>query len=406
MKITNVRLRKLDGSMTQLPFSREERFRRPTDIYPEFKALRNERTIPTPNASGLYPISRIFVQIDTDEGVSGIGGPVGSLGPNAPSFYIEAALKPLLIGRDPIASEMLWDLMYRSNTAGRAGDYMRAISYVDIALWDLKGKWLGQPVCQLFGGPVQDKIPAYISTLGYSLNTEKAVEKTRDLISQGYTAMKWFFTEGPTDGPEGERKNVELMRALRETAGPDMKIMIDAWKSWDIPYTLKMVDLLADYDPYWIEEPLMPDRIKDLAHLTATCPVLITTGEQAYTRWSFQLMMDAKAADIYQPEPVSSGGISEVMKICTMASARDLPAILHCGSLQANLNICFTQNAVVAPMMEYLLVSQEGGNQHFFKNLVKPVDGYFYPPTVPGVIQLDESKIESSHDVSWRLTEV
>ncbi len=404
MKITNIRLRKLEGTLPEPPFAREERLRQPTDIYPEFKA----RRVPPPAhaAKGPYKFSRIFVQIDTDEGVSGIAGPVGALGPNAPSFYIEAAIKPLLMGRDPIASELMWDLMYRSNTAGRKGDYMRAMSYVDIALWDLKGKWVGKPVLQLFGGPVQEKIPAYISALGYSLELEKAKEKVRQFKREGFTATKWFFTEGPTDGTEGIRKNIELMKALREAAGPDMKIMIDAWKSWDVPYTLKMAEVLEEYDPYWFEEPLIPDRVMDFAELTAACPVLITSGEQEYTRWTFQLMMDMRAVDIYQPEPVSSGGISEVMKICHMASARDFPVIVHCGSLHANLAISFSQNAVITPMMEYLVLSQLGETQHFFKNAVKPVNGYFYPQMVPGLIQLDESKIERAADVSWRQVEI
>ncbi|MFH1639903.1 MAG: enolase C-terminal domain-like protein [Chloroflexota bacterium] len=406
MKITNVRLRKFEGTLPEPPFVREERLRQPPDIYPEFKARRQMFGRSTAQATaGPHKFSRIFVQIDTDEGVSGIAGPVGALGSNAPSFYIETAIKPLLVGRDPIASELLWDLMYRVNTAGRKGDYMRAMSYVDIALWDLKGKWAGKPVLRLFGGPVQEKIPAYISALGYSLEPEKVKAKIREYKKEGYTASKWFFTEGPTDGPEGERKNIALMEALREESGPDMKIMIDAWKSWDIPYTLKMADMLGEYDPYWFEEPLIPDRVEDFAELTAACPVLITTGEQEYTRWAFQLMMDMKAADIYQPEPVSSGGISEVMKIYHMASARDVPVVVHCGSLHANLALSFAQNAVTAPMMEYLVLSQLGETQHFFKNQVKPVNGYFYPQDVPGLIELDESKIERATDVTWQMVE-
>ncbi|MFC1928693.1 enolase C-terminal domain-like protein [Chloroflexota bacterium] len=403
MKITNIRLRKLEGTLPEPPFDKEERGCNPAAIYPEFKA----RRVPTAHvAKGTFKFSRIFVQIDTDEGVSGIAGPISTTGANASSFYIETVIRPLLVGRDPIASELLWDLMYRNYTAGRKGDYMCAVSYVDIALWDLKGKWVNKPVVQLFGGPVQEKIPAYISAAGYSLELEKAKERVRQFKKEGYTATKWFFTEGPTDGLEGIRKSIELMKALREAAGPDMKIMVDAIKGWDVPYTLKMAEVLGEYDPYWFEEALIPDRFQDFTELTAACPVLIASGEQEYTRWTFQLMMDMKALDIYQPEPVASGGISEVMKICHMGSARDLPVIVHCGSLHANLAISFSQNAVTVPMMEYLVLEQIGETQHFFKNVAKPVNGYFYPPTVPGLIQLDESKIERSTDISWKQVEI
>lgn len=403
MKITSIRLRKLEGTLPESPFPREERGRQPADVYPEFKAKR----VPAAShpAKGPFKFSRVFVQVDTDEGVSGIAGPVAAQGVNAPSFYIETVIKPLLMGRDPIASELLWDLMYRTYTAGRKGDYMRAVSYVDIALWDLKGKWVNKPVVQLFGGPVQEKIPAYISTSGYSLEPEKAKERVRQIMKEGYTATKWFFSEGPTDGPEGVRKNIELMKALREAAGPDMKIMVDALKGWDVPYTLKMADVLGEYDPYWFEEALIPDRVEDFAELTATCPVLIASGEQEYTRWTFQHMMEMKALDVYQPEAVASGGVSEVMKICTMGSARDLPVIVHCGSLQANLAISFAQNPITAPMMEYLILSQIGETQHFFKNVSKPVNGYFYPPTVPGLFDIDENKIERSTDLTWKQME-
>ncbi len=402
MKITDVRLRKFEGTLPEVPFIRQNRQRRPPDIYPEFKEKRIEQPA---SHSKPYKFSRIFVQIDTDEGVSGIAGPVAAQGVNAPAFYIDTTIRPLLIGRNPVASELLWDLMFRTNPAGRRGDYMRAMSYVDIALWDLKGKWVGKPAVELLGGPVQEKIPAYISTVGYSMEIEAVKKSIRKIKRDGFTGTKWFFTEGPQDGPEGIEKNLALMQALRETAGPDMNIMIDAWKSWDVPYTLKMAEVLKEYDPYWIEEPLMPDRVEDFAELTAQCPILITTGEQEYTRWAFQLMMDMKAADIYQPEPVASGGISEVQKIYHMASARDIPVIVHCGSLHANLALSFAQNAVEAPMMEYLIYAQIGETQFFFKNPVEPVKGYFYPQTIPGLVKIDETKIDRATDVGWSMGE-
>lgn len=405
MKITRVRLRQLEGRSDQ-PFPvREERLRMPTDIYPSYK---------TRGADAYYGrggsivgsgtrVSRVFVQIETDEGASGIAGPLTARGGNSPSFYIDTVIRPLLVGQNPMAIELLWDIMYRANTAGRKGDYMRAVSFVDFALWDLKGKYLGKPVCELLGGPVQEKIPAYISALGYSLEPEKVKERVRRFASEGYQGTKWFVREGPTDGPEGEKKNVALMAALREAAGRDMKIMLDAWKSWDVPYTLKMAELLKEYRPYWFEEPVLPDLFDSYAQLRAACPVLITGGEQHYTRWGFKMLMDMKAMDIYQPEPFATGGISEAMKICNLASAYDVPVIVHGGNLQANLQISFAFNSVVVPMMEYLFILQEGGNQFFYKNPLKPVNGFFYPPTAPGVIELDESKIESDQDVGWQL---
>ncbi len=403
MKITNVRLRKLDGVMDSPPKARVERFRRPTDIYPHLKESRIDGFFRSGGTEGQeYKFSNIYVQIETDEGVSGIAGPVSAIGPNAPAFYIDTALKKLLIGQDPIANEYLWDLMFRSHPNNRKGDYMRAVSMIDIALWDLKGKWVGKPVVQLLGGPVQEKIPAYISTLGWSLEPKEAAAAAKKLVQEGYAGMKWFVSEGPQDGPAGERKNCELIAALREAAGPDMKIMIDVWKSWDVQYTLRMAGKLADFDLYWIEEPVLPDLLEKYAEIRSESPVRIVGGEQACTRYEFELMMNMKCCDLYQPEPAFCGGITEVLKIVHMASAKEVPVSLHCGSLPANLAISFAQNSAVAPIMEYLIMSQEGERQHFLKKNIEPINGYFHPPTVPGLYEIDESKIVDERDIGWR----
>jgi L-rhamnonate dehydratase len=403
MKITNIRIRQLEGSMLRPTTGSymEERVRRPVDIFPEFRA-QNEETIgasPVNLGGGRYKITRSFVQIDTDEGVSGIGGPISE---NNARFYIDTQLKPLLIGRDPTAHEFLWDLMYRNAINGRKGDNMVAISYVDVALWDLKGKWLGQPVCKLLGGPVQDKLPVYASMSGYSLEPEKVRERMREVIEQGYTAAKWFMRMGAQDGPPGLNKIVEIARVARETAGPDFKLMMDAWNSWDVPFTLKVAERIAEYDFSWIEEPLMPDMYEAYAYLTAASPVPISAGEHEYTRWGFKLMMERHAVDVYQPDPAWCGGITEAVKICTLASAYGFPTPLHASLPNAVVHISFAQNAVVCPIMEYLPLRSSAG-QHFFKEPVKPVGGFVYPPLMNGLYELDPAKIENEKDITFRI---
>ena len=146
----------------------------------------------------------------------------------------------LLIGENPHAVERIWDKMYRTAIHGRKGEAMMALSKVDLALWDLKGKLLNAPVYVLLGGPSREKIRAYASMLGYAVNPEKVAERTKQVVAQGYTAVKWFLQYAPIDGEPGLRANLEVIRAAREAAGPDVDLMFDAWSSWDVPYTIQM----------------------------------------------------------------------------------------------------------------------------------------------------------------------
>ncbi len=399
MKITDVRIRQLEATFEYPGTFWEERVRTPNDIYPEFKARGAGQTrYGYQMTDGRYKVIRNYVQIETDEGVSGIAGAIFA---NAPAYYIDTQLKPFLVGQDPIATERLWDQMYRNAVNGRKGDNMVAISYVDIALWDIKCKWLGQPLYRLLGGPVQDRVPAYASAGGYSLEPEKVRQRVRQFREEGYIGTKWFMREGPTDGPEGERKIIELVRTIREAAGPDMEIMIDAWNSWDLPYTLRMVEQLKGFRLYWIEEALLPDLARSYARLREKSPIAIAAGEHVYTRWGTKSLIDMGALDIYQIDPAWGGGISETMKICALASAYDLPLVLHGSLVPVNAHISVSQNATLIPMMEYLVHFNEM-SQIFFKNPTKPVGGFFTPPQAPGVgLDLDESKIETERDISW-----
>src|SRR5664279_3835454 len=162
MKITAIRLRKVRGTMsTTKPFW-EERLVRPIDIYSEYRV--REDFEGGRQVEGGFAIETYFVQIETDEGVIGIAGPVSE----TVAFFIGRRLRAMLLDRDPIAHEMLWDQMHRLMVHGRQGDAMLAISAIDCALWDLKGRWLGQPVYRLLGGPTRPSIPAYASMLGFA----------------------------------------------------------------------------------------------------------------------------------------------------------------------------------------------------------------------------------------------
>jgi len=400
MKITKLRIRQLEGVMDYPGVFWEERLRMPVDIYPKYRAMGPELLAkhPIPMGEGKYKIIGQFLQVETDEDLSGLSGPM--FYPST-AFYIDTAIRQRLINEDPLKTELLWDILYRSNLNARAGDYTAAVSMVDIALWDLKGKSLGQPVCNLLGGPVQDRIPCYASALCCSIEPEKVAARVKQFLKEGYPGVKFFVRDGPQDGQAGIKRNLDLIRNIRKAGGPGLKIMLDAWCSWDIPYTMKMAELMAEYGPEWFEEPVMPDLRESLACLRNRCPVRIAGGEHDFTRWGAKALMDIGALDIYQFDAVWAGGISELVKIATLCSLYDVPLIPHGVSMQATAHMAFAQNAAVVPMLEYLVLEQERF-QFFLKEKIKPVDGYLYPPTSPGLgMELDESKIDSERDVKF-----
>jgi L-rhamnonate dehydratase len=399
MKITGLKLRELTGTLEHEGEFWEERLIRPVDVYPEYKAQRGDVTNwhPYKIDENRYQIKLIFPEIETDEGVTGLAGPID----HNVAFIIDRQFRKLLIGEDPRATERIWDIMYRDAVHGRKGQAMMAISAIDCALWDLKGNWAGAPVYRLLGGPVRETVPAYASMLGYSLEPELVARRAKEIAARGYTAMKWFPRGGPADGREGLDRNVELVQALRDAVGDDVDIMIDAWMSWDVPFTVTFANRVAEYELRWIEEPVMPDKIDACAEIRHRSPVPTATGEHEYTRWGLKQLMDAGAADVLQPDTYWAGGISELQKICTIASTYDLPVIPHGHSVPANLHLIAAQPHLTCPLVEFL-VKWNQILQYFWKEPIVPVNGVVTVPDRPGMgTELDPAKIEAERIVSW-----
>ncbi len=395
MQITQVRLYRVSGTLEHEGEFWEERLVRPVDIYPEHKV--EGATWLEPIGPGAYRNVAHFVEIETDQGVSGIGGPI----PEELAYIIGKQLAPLLIGHDPLAIERLWDRMYRFQVHGRKGTPMMALSAVDCALWDLKGKWFDVPVYQLLGGPTRTEIPAYASALGYSLDPELVQERAQQFVEDGFRATKWFFRDGPTDGIAGIQRNLRLVRSLRDAVGPDVDIMLDAWMSWDVAYTVQMAARLEEYMPRWIEEPVLPDKIDQYAEIRRNVRVPISGGEHEYTRWGMKMLFDAGACDVYQPDIYWAGGISEMMKITALASAYDVPIIPHGHSTPASAHFIAAWPETTCPLLEYLVKWNEI-HQFFLATPLKPINGVVTLPTTPGLgMELDEVKIETREELTF-----
>ena len=400
MRISRLRLRQLSGSMAHEEPFWEERLARPIDVFPEYKSQPATAGFWMPQriGRGRSRVVSVFLEIDTDEGVTGMAGPI----PHEVAWIVDQQFRALLIGADPLATERVWDLMYREAVHGRKGPPMMAISAIDCALWDLKGKALNQPVYRLLGGPVRTSAPAYASMLGYSLEPDKAKRRAQEFVAEGYTAMKWFPRWGPTDGRAGLARNVELVEALREGAGPGIDLMFDAWMSWDRPYTLAFARAVQGLDIRWIEEPVLPDKVELHAEIRRHSPVPIATGEHEYTRWGMKALLDAGASDYLQADTFWAGGLSEMVKICTLASLYDIPVIAHGHSVPANAHLTMAMPELLCPLVEYLVKWNEL-LQFFWKAPVKPVNGVVTVPDGPGLgVEIDPARIEDEKELDWR----
>jgi L-rhamnonate dehydratase len=391
MQIADVVLFELRGPWAGQEFPQGSRQAQQLDIYPEF----NDPQPPATPSGAARSVSAIYVEIRTDGELSGLFGPIEA--PQA--SLIKSILRPFLLGRDPLATELLLDQMLRMHRHGRSGLFVTAVSAVDCALWDLKGKAWGQPVYRLLGGPTRPAVPAYASMLGFSTEPAAAAATAREYQELGFSAQKWFFRHGPGDGSAGIERNLAMAQAVREAVGPRYQLMFDAFMGWDLPYAIEMVRALAPLRPTWMEEPVPPERVGTLRQIRQAAHVPLATGEHVYTRWQVQELLVAEAVDVLQVDPDWTGGISELTKICALGSAFDLPVIAHGHSLLPALHVAAAQSPQTVPYVEYLIRYQEH-KQFFHAPIYRPEGGQVPLPELPGLgLVLDEAKISARTEV-------
>ncbi len=384
MKIADVVLFKASGTWQSPPFPPGDRQSQATDIYPEFNARGWQ-----PGPGVPQQISEIYVEIQTDSGLSGLFGPIEEY----QADVIRSLLRPYLIGRDPLAIELLHDQMLRLHRHGRSGIFMTGVSPIDCALWDLKGKALGQPIYRLLGGPTRPAVPAYASMLGYSIDPDEAVSVALDFKARGFSAQKWFFRYGPGDGESGKARNVALVKALREALGPFYPLMFDAYMGWDLSYASEMVRAMEPFNLTWLEEPLAPERVGAFRRLGKASRVPLATGEHVYTRWQVKELLVNDAIDVIQTDPDWTGGISELVKICTLGSAFEVPVVAHGHSLLAALHVAGAQSPSTVPYVEFLYRHQ-ARKQALHKHQFYPENGNLTLPDLPGLgLVLDEDRV-------------
>jgi len=339
-----------------------------------------------------------ILRIETDDGIVGWGegknaaGSAGNYG--ALVHMLNHEVGPQLIGRDPRDIGPIWDMQYngsRAATATAAGHAMpqmarrglpvAAISAVDIALWDIFGKSVGEPVWRLLGGRKLEAMPVYAS--GGWESADKIGDQLKSYIAKGgFKAVK--MRVGAMDG--APYISAARVRAAREALGPDIDIMVDAHGTYTVAEARRFMQLVADYDLAWFEEPVIADDKAGMAEVRASGSVPIATGESEATRYAFRDLAVLKSADILQPDPAFCGGISEAMRIGTIASAFNLRLAPHLWAgapcFFAGLHICAASPASF--VVEYSV----GANpmiHDLIEETVEAKDGMIAIPDAPGL---------------------
>jgi|TARA_B110000116_G_scaffold222864_1_gene201833 L-alanine-DL-glutamate epimerase-like enolase superfamily enzyme len=349
-----------------------------------------------------------LVRIETEGGLVGYGeakAEVGSTGKNAGlDALINEELSLLLLGEDARDISRLWDVMYNGSRAhfaidrgrvfpvlGRRGHLISAISGIDMALWDILGKSLGEPVWRLLGGRRKVSYPAYAS--GGWAPTAGIVEELQSFIDRGnFKAVK--MRVGAGDGTLAH--SVERVKAARAGLAPDIDIMCDAHGTFSVAEAKRFCREVADCNIGWLEEPVVADDKRGMAEVRASSDVPISTGESEFTRFAFRDLAELRACDIFQPDLSICGGVTEAMRIEAIASAFQLRFAPHLwgGALTFASGLHVLSVASTGFIVEYSL----GANPMLHELVVEDftvVDGHLEIPDRPGLgVTVDEEFVE------------
>ena len=285
-----------------------------------------------------------FVEIETDEGLVGWGEAVLEGHCDAVLACVKE-MSSYLIGHAPARIEDLWNTIYRAGFYRGGGVMMSAISGIDQALWDIKGKYFNAPVYQLMGGPCRDNIRVYSWIGGDRPDDTSAAAKERQ--AAGFTAVKMNATEElqMIDSYEKVDAVLERVAAIRESCGKYFGIAVDFHGRVHKPMAKVLAKKLEEFDPMFIEEPVLCENMESFKEIAACCNVPIATGERLFNRYDFKRLLQVGGVDIIQPDLSHAGGITEVKKIASMAEAYDVALAPHCPLGPIALSACLQVDA-------------------------------------------------------------
>ncbi len=353
----------------------------------------------------------LFIQVETDEGITGLGERItgntysdrlGDLKSQISLIHEMAGL--FVIGQNPFNIELIWDRMYSARHDFRHPSLQATpvLSGIEMALWDIVGKAVGQPIYNLLGGKYHEKLRAYayMPEGGFRENPERAGEIAVQLLEEGNTACKldpftplWPI---PRDIPLWEiERAAKIFESIRNAVGNDMEVGIGTHGQLTTYSAIRVADMLEQYHPFWFEEPVPPENVEEMARVAAHTSIPIATGERLVTKYEFSNLLEKQAAQIIQLDVGQCGGIMEAKKIASIAEAHYAVIAPHmaCGPVAAAAAI---QVDTCSP--NFLIQEANQGPLHktIFKEPLVFENGFITPPTGPGLgIEFDEDVIKA-----------
>lgn len=356
------------------------------------------KLVSTPICTGAADATRkvesigfLIVKLTTDQGLEGFGVTYHEVGGEATQVLIEKNIKEKLIGVDPFATDVfLNEMSAYLRGVGRKGLMWCALSAVDIALWDLKGKIVGMPIYKLIGGNRSD-VEVYASGGWTSYSDEQLVEEIQGMVAQGYTKVK--FKVG-VEGGQNPNRDLKRVEKVRLAVGPDIGIMLDANNCWDAATGARFANRVKEYDIMFLEEPVMADDLPGLARYKRSTDLPLATGEHEYTKYGVRDLLVNNAADIIQTDGTRTGGFTELLKIAALTQAWNVKLAPHAMEL---IHMQMVGGISNCPYLEKLVLFDEI-TYNTFRNAPRPVNGMLHIPDKPGLgLELNEDFIRDNN---------
>ncbi len=341
----------------------------------------------------------LIVRVSTDAGITGLGevdsNPLAVKGAiEGPySHTVTCGLRKLVLGEDPFETEKIWHKMYRGNIyGGRRGVGFHAMSGIDLALWDIKGKALGLPVWKLLGGGFHDSIRCYASVL-WGATPSETCDLAARYADSGFSAVKFGWEPMGQD----EATDIALVRSAREGLGETPDLLVDAGLVWDAKTAIARARAFEPHRIFWIEEPLMPDDYAGYRRLSEAVDTRIAAGEEESGRSSFLDLMDRGKVDVVQIDLTRVGGFTEAVKIASLAQDRGLPVANHGFTTYINVAAAlhFLNSVPNTLIAEYVAEEETTLRDYVTRQRITASDGMLPIPQEPGLgVDLNQEMIE------------